>query len=165
MKYSLIVAVSENNVIGKNNDMPWKLSGDLKNFKKVTMDHALVMGRKTFESIGSVLPGRRSCVLTTQDLISDQKDLGFYHSFDEIEQTLPAHNVNEAFIIGGGQIYKEFFHKASTFYKTIVHTEIDGGDAFFPDIDLSGWSRIKEEKHFKDEKNEYDYTFEVYVKN
>ncbi len=165
MKYSLIVAVSENNVIGKDNDMPWRLSADLKNFKEITMGHALIMGRKTFESIGSVLPGRRSCVLTSQDFISDQADLGFYHSFDEIEQTLPAHDTKEAFIIGGAQIYKEFFDKASTFYRTVVHTEIHDGDAFFPEIDLSDWTKIREEKHFKDEKNEYDYTFEVYVKN
>jgi len=165
MKYSLIVAVSENNVIGKDNDIPWRLSSDLKNFKKITMGHALIMGRKTYDSIGIVLPGRRSCVLTNQSLISDQENLGFYNSLEEIEQTLPAHGIDEAFIIGGGEIYKKFFNKASTFYRTIVHTEIKDGNAFFPEVELNNWKKIKEEKHSQDDKNEYDYTFEVFVKN
>ncbi len=165
MKYSVIVAVDENNCIGKDNDIPWKLSSDLKSFKKITMGHALIMGRKTFDSIGIVLPGRKSCVLTTQKLISDQDNLAFYNNFNDIDEALYADGIEEAFIIGGAQIYKEFLSRANTFYRTIVHTKVENGDAFFPAIDLSNWVKLSEEKHFKDAENEYDYTFQVFERN
>ncbi len=162
MKFSMIVAHSENRVIGKDNDIPWKLKGDLLKFKEITMGHHLIMGRKTYESIGKVLKGRFFHVLTSQNLISDQDDLAFYNSMKNIETRLEAEDIFHAFIIGGGEIYSKFLPQVNTIYRTTVHTEIANGEVYFPELNLSEWSLIQKEKYFKDENNEYDYTFEVF---
>ncbi|MDR1729704.1 MAG: dihydrofolate reductase [Prevotellaceae bacterium] len=157
MTISIIVAFSEGNIIGKNNKMPWKLSADLKRFKAITTGHTVVMGRKTYESIGKPLPNRKNIVLTsipesiidciTADSLSDAIAI----SGDE----------TELFIIGGESVYKQTLHSADKLYVTEVHAKLDG-DARFPEIDYSEWNKISREDHKADEKNQYDYSFVNY---
>ncbi len=155
---SLIVAASTNNVIGVQGELPWRLSDDLKRFKALTIGKPIVMGRLTFESIGRALPGRQNIVITRQkNTIAEGCDV-----VDSPAAALSvAKNASEIMVIGGGQIYDLFFPKASRLYVTRVHTAVEG-DAFFPAIDSSEWALTANEAHLASEKNEYDFTFEVY---
>lgn len=163
MRISLIVAKSLNNVIGINNELPWKLSGDLKLFKKITMGHSLIMGRKTFESIGVVLPGRKSFVLTRGTENKNTENLFFFQSFSAIEEKLKELGETEVFIIGGAQIYKEFFDKAERIIMTDVHVTLDG-DAYFPQFDLKQWKCIELIDAPEDAKNQHAWTRKIFVK-
>lgn len=158
----MIVASAENWAIGKDNALPWRLSGDLKKFKELTMGHSIIMGRKTFESIGRPLPGRDNFVLT-RDLSNKKKQdsLFFFKNFNEVEKALIEKGETEAFIIGGGEIYKKFLGKADRIYLTRVHTVIDG-DTFFPELKKEDWELESDEKFFKDNKNEYDWSFQIF---
>lgn len=156
---TLIVAADQNNAIGKDNQMPWHLPNDFKYFKKNTMDHSIVMGRKTFQSIGKALPGRRNIV------ISRQKD--FHAENFELAQSIQealtlCRDEREIFIIGGAEIFNQTLSLASKILFTRVHTNIDAADTFFPAIPDSVWELVSSEKHFQDEKHLFDYTFEVY---
>ena len=143
MKISLIVAVSRNGAIGLNNQLPWYLPEDLKYFKSVTMGKPLIMGRKTFDSIGRPLPGRANIVLTRDpQWISDGVEV-----VQSVEQALlagkiacEAADVDEIMVIGGEQIYRMTLDLADRIYLTQVDADVDG-DAFFPDIDLNNWSQ------------------------
>lgn len=153
---SLVVAVDKNYVIGKDNKLIWHLPADLKFFKQVTMGHHMIMGRKTFDSIGKPLPGRTSVVITRN------KDAKFP------EGVLVASSLDEAIklcgpdpeicIIGGAQIFNESMKIADRIYLTLIHEEFDG-DVFFPKPDPSEWKQVKREDHEADEKNPYPYSF------
>lgn len=161
MKVSIIVATSLNHAIGKDNQLLWHLPADLKFFKTTTMGCPVVMGRKTFQSIGRTLPGRQNVVITRDQTFNNDKqyDLTVVGSIDEALVKL--HSEKEVFIIGGGEIYKQSIDSVDTIYITLVHTVIDG-DVYFPEIDKSKFDLVWEEKHLADEKNKFDYTFQKF---
>lgn len=161
MKLSIAVATSLNHAIGKNNQLLWHLPADLKFFKTTTMGCPVVMGRKTFQSIGRTLPGRKNVVITRdKNFNSDnQFDILVVSSLDEA--LVKMHSENEVFIIGGGEIYSQSIDSVDTIYLTLVHTVIDG-DVYFPEIDKSKFDLVWEEKHLADEKNKFDFTFQKF---
>ncbi len=156
---TLIVAAAENNAIGKDNKMLWHLPNDFKYFKSSTMDHSIVMGRKTFESIGKALPGRRNIVITRQ-LDFQAEDVDVANSLQEV--LTYCRDEREIFIIGGAQIYKQSLPLAQKVLLTRVHSSIAAADAYFPELPADSWELLSAEVHHKDEKHAYDYTFEVY---
>ncbi len=162
MKVSIIVAIAENNVIGKDNALLWRLSGDMQFFKRTTTGHHIIMGRKTFDSLGKrLLPNRTSIVITRNENYEIPEGGIVAHSVEDAIAKVS--NETEAFIIGGEQIYKAALSFADTLYVTRVHHSFEG-DAFFPEIDMTQWELASEEHHFADEKNEYDYSFQTFVR-
>ncbi|MBK2027784.1 dihydrofolate reductase [Allofrancisella guangzhouensis] len=161
---SLIVAYDKNFGIGKENSLAWKLSEDLKNFKKITENNYIVMGRKTFESIGRPLPNRKNIILT-RDKNYKQDNCLIIHSVEEIINFSKSKPHYEIFIIGGAQIYKEFINLADRLYITEVDTQIKDLDAFFPKWEEPKYKRIGQKQYLKDDKNEFDFTFSVFEKN
>lgn len=159
MIISCIVAVAKNNVIGKDNDIPWYLPADLKYFKKRTLDHHIIMGRKCFTSIGRPLP-KRTNVIITRDPFFIATNCLVTHSIAEALELAKENGEEEAFIIGGGTIYEQTKELWDRLYITEVDLEADG-DVFFPQIDEAKWKLVDEEKNEPDEKNEYHYTFKV----
>jgi dihydrofolate reductase len=155
---SIIVAASANNVIGAEGDLPWRLSDDLKRFKAITMGKPIVMGRKTWDSIGCPLPGRQNIVITRQtDFVAEGCDV--VASADEaIAATAGA---DEVMVIGGSQVYSLFLPNAERLYLTRVHAEV-AGDAFFPQINESQWCLVNDEPHSADDRNAFDYSFRTY---
>lgn len=155
---SIIVAASTNNVIGAQGDLPWRLSDDLKRFKAVTMGKAIVMGRKTWESIGRALPGRQNIVVTRQDgFVAEGCDV-----VASIEEAVTAAgDVDEIMVIGGSQIYELALPMADRLYLTRVHAKVEG-DAFFPVVDETEWHCISDEPHEADERNEFGFSFRAY---
>ena len=138
---SLIVAISLNNAIGRNNQLLWHIGEDLKYFKKVTSGHTIIMGRKTWESLGRPLPNRRNIVISRS-----QKAIEGAEVFPSIEDALAACNTErEVFIIGGGEIYKQTLPIANRLYLTIVAQMIDDADTFFPVIDFTQWNELEHE--------------------
>lgn len=164
-RLSLVVAAAENGVIGREGDLPWRLPADLGRFKRLTTGHPIVMGRKTYESIGRPLPGRVSIVLTRDAAwTAGNEAVVVVTSLDRaIEAALQAEGVStdEAFVIGGGEVYRLALSHADRVHRTRVHTEVEG-DATFPNLDESEWRLASSEKHPADEKNEHDCTFEVW---
>ena len=159
MKLSLIVAVSDDNVIGQNNTLPWHLPKDLIYFKKLTLGKPIVMGRKTFESIGKLLPGRQNIILSgSNNLILPEGVI--FNDRDTLINYLQGHSCEEAFIIGGGKIFETFMNCIDTMYITRVHAGFPDGDVFFPEVDHTHWKLVWEEMHPKDEKNIYNITFQ-----
>ena len=162
MNISIIVAITENNIIGWNNEMPWHLPADLKYFRQKTTGHFIVMGRKTFESIGGgrPLPNRTSIIITSQQ---DYKAEGclIAHSLDEA--IAMAEGQDELFIIGGKQIYDQALSLVNKMYLTRIHTSIDG-DTSFPNYDYSQWEMTSYKEYQADEKNEYAMSFLVFEK-
>ncbi|MCC6182705.1 MAG: dihydrofolate reductase [Bacteroidia bacterium] len=161
MKISSIVATSLNNAIGKNNQLLWHLPADLKFFKTTTMGCPVVMGRKTFQSIGRVLPGRKNVVITRDTSFNSNHefDILIASSLQDAFKLLA--NESQIFITGGGEIYKKSMDLIDSIYLTKVHTTIDG-DVYFPVINLQQFQLVWEEAHQADEKNLYDYTFQKY---
>ena len=157
-KITLIVAAAENNAIGKDNQMLWHLPNDFKYFKKNTLEHSVVMGRKTFDSIGKPLPDRRNIILT-RNLRYSNEEADVANSVNEVMNY--TRDENEIFIIGGAEIYKQTLPLANKVLLTRVHTTING-DAYFPELLDHEWKLVSAEKHEKDEKHAFDYTFEVY---
>lgn len=155
MKISIVVAVSENNVIGNQNKIPWRISEDLKRFKKITTGHHIIMGRKTFESIGKALPNRKNIVVTRNKKILS-KEVEVVYSLKEALITAKNAGENEAMIIGGAQIYKQALPIADRIYLTKVKMKIDG-DTYFPKLN-NQWKEISCEKHSK-------YNFCILEKN
>lgn len=154
-----IVATDFNNAIGKDNKLLWHLPADLKFFKTTTMGCPIIMGRKTFESIGRVLPGRKNIIISrNKDLKIEGAEV--YSSFEEVMK-----NVKEekAFIIGGADIYKLAMPYVTEIYRTLVKHEFEA-DTFFPEIKFADFGLVWEEEHFMDEKNAFDYTFQKYVR-
>ena len=152
-KVSLIAALSENRVIGKGNSLPWHIPEDLKHFKEVTSGHPVIMGRKTFESIGRLLPKRLNIVIS-RDKSYVVEGATMTHSLEETIAIAGNYDKKEIFVIGGGQIFEQSINRADRLYLTIVHTDIEG-DAFFPDF--SSFTKIVDER--KGETDTYRYTF------
>ena len=157
---SLIVAASENHVIGRDGELPWRLSDDLKRFKAVTMGKPVVMGRKTWESIGRPLPGRQNIVITRQPGYVAE---GATVVCGRNEAIVAAHGAEEIMVIGGSEIYALFLPAAERLYVTRVHTEVEG-DAFFP-APGDDWRLVSEEPHVADEKNEFDVSFRIFERD
>lgn len=162
MRISLVVAHSTNRVIGSDGDMPWRLSNDLRHFKQLTMGHSMVMGRKTFESIGRALPGRQTIVLTrNHDFV--HPDVLAVDSWEAaVQGAEQSHEFgnDELFIVGGAQIYALALPHADRIYLTEIQAKI-AGDTFFPTIHPEQWSEVAREQHPADEKNDYAHAFLV----
>ena len=157
---TLIAAASENNIIGKDNKLIWRLSDDLKHFKELTKGHFVIMGRKTFESMPKALPNRTNVIITRKTDYKAENAI----VVNSLEKALKvAENDNQPFVIGGGEIYKLSMEIADRIELTRVHTSIEG-DTSFPEIDLEKWQEVKNEKRLKNEKNEYDFSFLRYDK-
>ncbi|MFY0630566.1 MAG: dihydrofolate reductase [Flavobacteriaceae bacterium] len=154
---TIIAAIGERNELGKNNDLIWYLPADLKRFKKVTTGHAIIMGRNTFESIGKPLPNRRSIIIT-RNKDYRQEGCEVVHSLEEAIEMVSNHD--QAFIIGGAQIYKESMAKdlVDALDVTRVHQEFEA-DVFFPEIDENIWEVTSKEDFLPDEKNKFNYSF------
>ena len=165
MIISLIAAASENNVIGKDNDLVWKLPNDMKFFKNSTWGMPVIMGRKTYDSMhGEPLPGRFNFVITRQkDWKPTDNKTVVSHNLQEAIQLAEKTDCKEAFVIGGGQIYEEAISIADKIYLTRVHTKIEG-DAFFPTIDEAQWKLLSNIDHPADEKHAFAYSFQTWVR-
>lgn len=155
---SIIAALAENRVIGVNNTLPWRLPNDLKHFRRLTTGHAIVMGRKNYESIGKPLPERTNIVVTRNSGYRADGCL-VAHSLDEALAL--AGNDPEIFVIGGAEIYREALARAGRLYLTQVHAHVDG-DTFFPEIEPNDWKETARERHEADEKHAYAYSFVVF---
>lgn len=161
MRLSIMAALSSNGVIGRNNQLPWHLSADLKRLKAMTMGHHLLMGRKTWDSVGRPLPGRITVVIT-RDPEFAAEGVQVVHSLDDAVRVAVEANDEEPFIMGGAQIYEQAIHRADRMYLTRVHVELEG-DAFFPEFDdVSEWQLVDAEHFEADEKNDYPYSFLTY---
>lgn len=163
MKINIIVSVSENWVIGKDNKLLWRLSDDLKRFKELTTGNTVVMGQKTFESLPKgALPNRTNIVLTWDQNFTATNVIPVYNMGQVFDKAKELHGIDcNLFVIGGGMIYKQFLDYADKVYLTVVHTTIDG-DTTFPEIIENQWNLISEEYKDKDEKNEYPHTYKIY---
>ena len=164
MELAVIIAAAENGTIGKDNALPWHLPEDLRYFKRVTMGKPIVMGRKTYESIGRPLPGRTNIVITRAPDWSAE-GVRVAHSLDEAlslaGDIASLDGVNELMVIGGAQIYKTALPMADRLYLTQVHAVVEG-DTYLPEIDWSGWKEVSRERHEASDANPYDYSFIVF---
>ncbi|MRG88312.1 dihydrofolate reductase [Salinibacillus xinjiangensis] len=157
---SLLVAMDRNRLIGKDNDLPWRLPNDLKFFKETTMGHTIVMGRKTYESIGRPLPGRKNVVMT-RDPDYQAEGCEVIHSWETIKKWNEESPEREVFIIGGSHLFNDAIHFADRMYITEIDEAFEG-DTFFPAFDRSEWELTHKEKGIKNEKNPYDYYYCTY---
>jgi dihydrofolate reductase len=162
MIVSLIVAASMNNVIGKNNELIWSLPNDMRFFKNTTWAMPVVMGRKTYESLGKPLPGRLNIVITRQENWKPENTV-VVHSLEAAIEAAALENYKEVFVIGGGEIFKEAMPIADKIYLTRVDAELEG-DAFFPPIDRRQWTMVSEQSFPSDEKHAYAYHFQLWAK-
>jgi len=157
---TIIVAVAQNNALGKNNQLLWHLSDDLKRFKKLTLGHTIVMGRKTFESLPGVLPNRKHIVISRNSNYQ-QSEITVVKSVEQALSIVPKNE--EVFIIGGGEIYKLFLEITDKIELTRVYHSFEA-DTFFPEIEPNKWQLISSEFHPKDSKHKYDFTFQTYLR-
>lgn len=157
MRISMIAAMANNRMIGRDNQMPWYLPADLKHFKATTLNKPIVMGRKTFESIGKALPDRRNYVLTRDPNWQFENA----HPIHQLEQAIAveqAHGTQELIIIGGGQLYQRFLPLADRLYLTLIHVDVEG-DTQFPDYQHEDWQVTARQCYEADDKNPYRYEF------
>jgi dihydrofolate reductase len=156
---SIIVAVASNNAIGKNNELLWRLPGDLKRFKKITSGHKVIMGRNTFLSLpNGALPNRKNIVITDRE---NEKFEGCEMAYSIEDVVASVKENEEAFVIGGGMIYKQFLPHTSKLYLTRLNREFDA-DTFFPEINYDEWIELERSNHPADDTNEFDHTFIIY---
>ena len=154
MTISIIVAIAQNNAIGKNNQLLWHMPNDLKHFKEITSGRTIIMGRKTFDSVGKPLPRRRNIVVTRQDI-----QIPGCEVVKSVEEGLAlCTGEDEVFIGGGAEIYKQAMDITNRIYLTIIHQEFEA-DTFFPEIDYSQWAEISREDYQPDDKNPLPYSF------
>jgi len=170
---SMIVATANSNIIGKDNDMPWHLPADLAYFKKVTLGKPIIMGRKTYESIGRALPGRKNIVISRDENYLPQgkgaEDVDVVTSVEQalaLVERLNSNNsteekIDEMMVIGGGAIYKHCLPNADRLYVTHIKADIEG-DTRFPNYDDGSWKKVNTELRERDEKNDYDLEFCIY---
>jgi dihydrofolate reductase len=158
MKLAIIVATDEQGLIGKDNDLPWKLSADLQYFRKVTMGKPIIMGRRTHESIGRPLPGRQNIIITS-DKAYQAEGCTVINSMSQAIEA--CENAQEVMIMGGASLYQQWLPTADKIYLTQVHALLEG-DTWFPDWNKAQWHEVSKEAHPADEKNEYPYSFIVY---
>ena len=163
MKVSIIVAQALNRTIGVDGRLPWSLPSDLAFFKQMTTGFPIIMGRLTFESIGRPLPGRHSIILTRKKNYEVPVGCTVVHSLKEALEVARADKVEEAFIIGGGKVYKEALELVDVLYVTQVHIKL-AGDTFFPAIDEKVWREVRCVKHLPDSRHRYAYEFCTYVR-
>jgi len=149
-----VVAIASNYAIGKNNQLLWHLPNDLKHFKNITAGGTVIMGRKTFASVGKPLPKRRNIVITRQDIEIEGCEV--VKSIDEAIALCETED--EVFIVGGAEIYRQAMHLTNRIYLTIVHQSFDA-DTFFPEIDYKDWKEMEREDHEVDEKHQFSYSF------
>ena len=160
MTISIIVAMTADRVIGRDNTLPWRLPADLRRFKRLTLGHHLVVGRKTWESIGRPLPGRKMVVITRQrDFRADGVEV--VHSVDDALAVARKNGEDEVFIAGGEEIYRQTLARAHRLYLTRVHATIEG-EAFFPEHDAAAWTEVEREDRAADEKNPHAFSFITY---
>ena len=159
---SLIAAIGKNNELGQSNTLLWNMPADMKHFRETTKGHTVIMGQKTFESIGHPLPNRKNIVVTRNtDFKAESIEISY-----SLEDTLKQYKntPEEVFVIGGGQIYKQSMDLGDKLYITHVDASFPNADTFFPAILKESWKEIKNETHQKDAENPYDYTFSIYEK-
>ena len=157
---SIVVAKAKNNIIGKDNKIIWNLPEDLKHFKELTTGHTIIMGRKTFESLGGVLPNRKHIIFSQNpDFKENNENVEVVHSLLQIQDLIEGEE--EAFVIGGAIIYNFLMPYVKKMYVTEINEEFDG-DSFFPKINENTWKEVNREKGIKDEKNNLDYEFVIY---
>jgi dihydrofolate reductase len=153
--------MSKNRVIGKGNKLPWDMPADMKHFRDLTRGKPVIMGRKTFESIGHPLPNRKNIVITS-DSTFQYEGCTVVHSIEEALHS--AEETEEMMVIGGSSIYEQFLPHANRIYLTVIDQEFDG-DAYFPEFDMAQWRETEREEHPADEKNSYPYTFLTFEKS
>jgi dihydrofolate reductase len=160
MHISILAAVAENGVIGRDGRLPWHLGDDLKRFKRLTMGHTIVMGRKTWESIGRPLKGRRMVVITRQ---TDYRAEGVevMSGLDRALEVAATVGEEQVFVIGGGEIYRLALPRADRLYITRVHANVEG-DAYFPELDANAWRMVESDAHAANDENDHPFTFETY---
>ena len=159
MILSAILAVSENNGIGVNNQLPWHLPDDLKFFKRTTLGKPVLMGRKTYDSLGKPLVNRLNVVISRTD-VQLPEGVVLVHSIEDGIKRIKQEATEEGFILGGGIIFEQTMNIVDRLYITRVHTHLDGADTFFPDIEEGQWKLVWEEHHPEDEKHKYSFTFQ-----
>ncbi|MFQ1004454.1 type 3 dihydrofolate reductase [Gilliamella sp. CG22] len=168
MTLSIIVAMAHNRVIGFNNQMPWHLPADLAWFKKNTLNKPVIMGRKTFESIGKALPNRHNIVISRQAKTEAESNINpnisWVTSIDEALVVANSQQCQEVFIIGGGNIYQQVLPFINRLYLTHIDADLQG-DTYFPNYAPETWQSVFQEHHQADDKNPYDYNFEVLERN
>ncbi len=162
MILSLVVAASTNNAIGKDNQLLWNLPNDMKYFKNVTWGMPVIMGRKTFDSLGKALTGRKNIVITRQHGWKANNVI-VVKSLDDAIFVATETDANEIMVIGGGEIFKIAFEKAKRIYITRIDAELEG-DTYFPEIDPKAWHLVNQKDHEADEKHAYSYSFQVWEK-
>ncbi len=159
---SIIVAISDNNVIGKDNKLLWHIPEDMKRFKRLTTGHVIIMGRKTFESLPNILPNRKHIVLTRDTSYKvNNENVEIVNDIDGIEKYI--NDKEEHFVIGGAIIYSQLLKKSNKIYMTKVH-KVYEGDAYFPKLSEEEWKIVEEEKGINNEENPYDYDFITYIR-
>ncbi|MCB0494289.1 MAG: dihydrofolate reductase [Cyclobacteriaceae bacterium] len=163
MKISLIAAVAQNRVIGKENDLPWRLPDDMKYFMQTTSEHHVLMGRKNYDSLPDKfkpLPNRTNIVVTRQNNF-EAAGCTIVSSIEKGIEIASQNNEEELFVIGGAQIYKQSLERADYLYLTEINAEIEG-DTYFPEIDPSEWTEISRKPHDIDERHRYSFDFVIY---
>lgn len=156
---SAIAAAGENRVIGKDNKMPWHLPADLKHFKTLTSGHPVLMGRKTYESIGKPLPNRTNIIMT-RDMNYSAPDCIIVTSVETAVSMASELDMDEIFVIGGAEVYRQLLPQIQRVYLTEIHHQFEG-DAYFPELNTQEWKEVSRERHAADEKNQYEYSFVV----
>lgn len=158
MIVSVLAAVADNDVIGRNNDLPWHLPKDLQWFKRLTTGHAIVMGRRTFESIGRPLPNRRTIVLSRSERFAPAG----VETAPSLAAALElASDETEVFVVGGATVYAEALPRADRLYLTRVHADVTG-DVTFPRLNVNEWSLVSQEEHDSDQNHAHPFTFQIY---
>jgi dihydrofolate reductase len=161
---SQIVAVSENWIIGRNNDLPWNMPDDMAWFQRITMGHHVIMGRRNYEANGNMaLPGRTNIVISRQKNLVLEDSI-VVSSLEKALKIATEERQEEVFIIGGGEIYKLSIPRTDRVYLTVIHTLLEG-DTSYPELDINKWEMIFEDRHSSDENNPYDYTFKIFEKS
>ena len=159
MEIAIIVAMTPEGLIGKDNQIPWHLPADLKRFKEITMGHSIIMGRKTFESLPGLLPGRQHIVLTRNHHYSAEGGAAVVTNWSQVEILVEG----KAFVIGGADIYQYALPIASELHTSIVHADLQG-DTYFPEWNKEEWQEVERDFFAKDEKNEFDVENVLYEK-
>lgn len=155
MRIAAIFAMSDNRVIGKDNQLPWRLPADMRHFKKITMGKPILLGRKTYESIGHALPGRCNVVIT-RDIHFQAPGCVVANSLETA--LLAADYSEEIIVIGGAILYQHLLPRTHRLYMTLIHHQFDG-DTYFPELNMNEWQEIEREDHHADAENQYDYSF------
>lgn len=160
MIISIIVAMDENGGIGIDNRLPWHLPDDLKRFKSLTMGHHLIIGRRTYESIGKPLPGRKLIILSRKHLLTEFDEIKVTSNLDDALRIAASHAETEVFIGGGKEVFQTALPVTERIYLTVVHT-ISDANIFFPPVDWSSWEQLESQDHEIDEKHAFSFTYKI----